>query len=207
MYQQGGANGTLVSPPVDMLNIPQRPAPTPPQAAGQQVTIPDLPPSLPCKTEWLAGLWLQTQAFESPLGKETELFKQNPMQYIGFSKDSRLYRYNSGKTYTDPKVVLDLVTNHSGALVQYLLQDTGMLYFYQDSVAIDSQVCFIVAETHPPYAAGNLILMPPKGTIQGRLIKLYRKVWPPKTAPAKPAPGPAPGPAPTRPQVRYYNQH
>ena len=87
---------------------------------------------------------------------------------------------------------------HSGALLQFLLQDAGMLYIYQERVATDTMVCFIVAETRPPFGAGNMLLMPPKGQVNGRLIKQYKKVWPPK-----PQPQQAPQPAP-RPTYRHF---
>lgn len=180
---------------MDMLNVkpgakpeappsqmPPMPTPEPaPQPA--QVVIPALPPSLPCKTEWLQGLWLLQRVYEAPPGKETESYNANPVQYIGFDKDSRFYRYNGGRAELDPETVYKQITEHSGALLQYLLQDAGMLYLYRDSVATETSVCFIVAETKPPYGAGNLLLMPPKGQITGRLIKVYKKVWPPKAPP------------------------
>ncbi len=194
------SNARPEEPPADMLNLPARPQAATQPAVVAGPAIPPLPPSLPCKAQWITGLWLLQNLYESPAGKESETYALNPMQYVGFGKDSRLYRYNGGRTAMDPKEVLKLVMGHSGALLQYLLQDAGMLYLYQDSVATDSLVCFIVAETHPPYAAGNLILLPPKGAVQGRLIKVYKKVWPPK----KPAPQDTAPRQPGRPTIRHF---
>jgi hypothetical protein len=139
-------------------------------------------------------LWELKNVYESPLGAETEAFNQSPAQYIGFRKDTRFFRYNAGKSRMDPKMVYKTVNEHSGALLQHLLQDGGMLYIYQDSVATDTLVCFVVAETKPPFGAGNLILMPPKGQITSRLVKVYRKVWPPKNQPPPPNPNHKPRP-------------
>ena len=176
------------TPPQGLPPMPKPAAPTPAQTP-QEVAIPALPPSLTCKPEWLYGLWELQHVYESPLGKETQAYNANPVQYISFAqKDSRFYRYNAGRTEIKPEDVVKLMNEHSSAVLQFLLQDAGMLYIYQDSVAADTQVCFIVAETLPPFAAGNLLIMPPKEQIKGRLIKVYKKVWPPKAQPQNPAP-------------------
>jgi hypothetical protein len=193
------AGNKLEKPPQQM---PLMPKAEPPPSQAREVTIPELPPSLPCKQKWLFGLWELKRVFESPLGTETAAYNENPVQYIGFRKDTRFFRYNAGKTRMDPQEVYKIVNSHSGALLQHLLQDGGMLYIYQDSVATDTLVCFVVAESRPPYGAGNLILMPPKGQVAGRLIKIYRKVWPPKVQqPQNPPPGPR-----GRPQRRFNRQ-
>ena len=197
-----GGDAKPVTPPQEM---PALPKPEPVKAAIEEVAIPTLPPSLPCKPEWLFGLWELQHVYESPLGTETEAYKINPVQYVAFQKDSRFYRFNAGRTESKPEDVLKLMTGHSGALLQYLLQDAGMLYLYQDSVATDTEVCFVVAETKPPYAAGNLLLMPPKGQINGRLIKLYKKVWPPKPQPQNRQPQPTPAVRPTIRSTFRYN--
>lgn len=195
----GNGNTKPEQPAQNMPALPQ-PEPVVQAPAVREVTLPPLPPALTCKPRWLFGLWELKAVYETPLGAETDAYNLNPVQYIRFQRDSRFARYNAGRNRMDPQVVIKTINENTGALIQYLLQDAGMLFIYKDSVATETMVCFIVAETKPPFGAGNLILMPPKGQIAGRLIKVYRKVWPPKAQPKPPPPQPQP-----RPGRRIYN--
>ena len=190
------ATNTAPEPPPQ--NMPAMPNPQSPPPAVQEVTIPPLPPALPCRPQWIYGIWELQRLYESPFGTETQAYNLNPVQYLGYGRDSRFYRFNAGKNRMDPVEIYKTMITHSGALLQFLLQDAGMLYIYQERVATDTMVCFIVAETRPPFGAGNMLLMPPKGQVNGRLIKQYKKVWPPK-----PQPQQAPQPAP-RPTYRHF---
>lgn len=178
---QPDAQSKEIEPPKGDVPLPK--PESPPEV--QTGFFPDLPPSTTCPAPYIFGLWELQHVYESPPGSELAAYNANPVQYIGFGKDTRFYKYNAGNVRMHPEVVLRHMKNHTGGVMQYLLEEAGMLYFYQDSVAVETKVCFIVTDTLPPFPAGNMLLMPPKGTTASRLVKEYKKVWP---KPAKAAP-------------------
>jgi len=190
IMQTGNADKP-VEPPKGDVPLPKRESP-PEVSTG---FFPDLPPSTTCPPAYMFGLWELQHVYEAPPGVELAAYNANPVQYIGFGRDTKFYKYNAGNARMLPETVLQYLKNHTGGVMQYLLEDGGMMYFYQDSVAVETKVCFVVTDTLPPFPAGNMLLMPPKGTTTTRLVKEYKKVWP-KPAKAAPLPGnrfPGPG--------------
>ena len=64
-------------------------------------------------------------------------------------------------------------------LQQFVIQKSGMIFFYQNSVAVDSQACFIVASHVGSFLVGQMLMMPPAGQTSVRLVKVYEKIWSP----------------------------
>jgi len=194
----GFAQTQLGSPTGERIIEPSKvEVPVPPAAAqmraGQAPTqgngkTPDsfvrLPPSKTCMVEDMHGLWKLVAIYESPPGSETDAYTLNPMQYIYF-KDNNVYaKYNGGRVERQASDVINQIDSHTVGLLQYVVQDAGLVFFYQDSVAIDTQACFIVTTSLKPFPMGDMLLMPPKGSIKGRLVKEYRRV--PIEPPKKP---------------------
>lgn len=156
---------------------PERVAPLPPppeKPAIAQSTFPVLPPSNPCTIKDLRGLLRLVNVYEDPQAAETVNFRSSPNQYIQFRKDNIFARLNSADANASPKAIASELMKHAGGLLQFLVQDNGFIYFYQNSVAIDVQACFAVANDKVPFKKGQIILMPPKGQITGRLAKVYQ---------------------------------
>jgi len=154
------------------------PPPVPAAAAStpaQQSSIPRLPVSNACKTADVNGLWKLQRVYEEPVDGETTASNVSPVQYLWYKTDGTYGKLNAGTTTLLPKAAMDQISQHAAGLQQYLVQDT---YYYQDRVANEVQACFIVFRASGPFAQGEMLLMPPKGTIKGRLIKQYTKVWP-----------------------------
>jgi hypothetical protein len=138
-----------------------------------------LPPSRPCTAADMVGLWKMMQVYEAPAGIETEAFKANPTQYIYFQPNNVYGRYNAAGPDMSYDQVRDEIAHHAAGLQQYVVQDSGFLFYYQDKIPTDTQACFIVVTAKDPFVVGQALLLPPKGQIQGRLVKGYLKVWKP----------------------------
>lgn len=174
----------VYKPPAQLPAMPK-----PPEAAPVKADIPPLPQSRSCKAPDLIGLWKLAQVFESPPGTEISAFTGNPVQYLLFRPDSFYGRLNAGKTEMPAGAAISNITQHTAGQQQYVAQNSGFVYFYQDSVAVDTQACFIVAKSSDGFTQGQMLLMPPQGKINGRLVKAYSKVW---TPPPPPKPSPKP---------------
>ena len=179
----------LVTPPTQQIQLPAYANPN--QPATHALPPLALPPSNPCKATDLPGVWKLENVYESPSGKEAASFAASPSQYIYFEDNNVFGKYNAPAGNMKPEDIRDQIVQHASGLQQYLMQDKEFIFFYQDRVASGTQACFIVETAQSPFAKGQLILMPPKGTVSGRLVKWYSKIWSPPTPP-KPAPAAAP---------------
>lgn len=163
-----------VTPPKDAAALPVIEKATAPAAA---VSFPDLPPSRVCAREDLRGLFRLVAVYEDPEGEEAASFRASPYQYYGFFRDNVFGRINKQSPDMAPKAIARELSGNASDM-QFLLQDNGFLYFYQNSVAVDVQACFIVANDKLPFKAGQLLLMPPKGQITGRRVKVFESMRP-----------------------------
>lgn len=161
----------------------QAQAPAPQVSIERQPTssldvFPKLPPSTFCTKENLIGMWKLLMVYEVPSGHEIKVYTYNPLQFYVFNSDSRYGRYESvlhAITLSDvKKIALSQISNTQ----QYTLNQSGILYFYKDRIAVDSMACFIVAGNSGPFLSGQLLLMPPKKSTRGRMVKVYQKMFP-----------------------------
>lgn len=140
--------------------------------------FPKLPPSTFCTKENLIGMWKLLMIYEVPSGREIRNYTDHPLQFYVFNADSRYGHYESilhAVTLAEvKKVALSQISNTQ----QYTLNQSGNLYFYKDRVAVDSLACFVVAASSGPFLVGQLLLMPPKKSARGRLVKVYQKMFP-----------------------------
>lgn len=164
--------------PVKAIVPSQLAAPLPPveKPAEAPSVFPALPPSSPCAPTDLHGLYRLVAVYEDPEGTEVSNFRASPNQYIQFRKENVYARLNVAEGNMGRERVKQEIRKHSSGLLQYLVQDNGFIYFYQNSIAVDVQACFKVATEKAPFKVGQIILMPPKGQIQGRLAKIYESM-------------------------------
>ena len=139
--------------------------------------FPPLPPSNFCTKEDLIGIWKLIMIYEVPSGREIELYTQKPLQYFVFEADSRYGEYTSILSATTLKEVRDSVIENQRQIQQYSLNKSGMVFFYKDSTPVDSLACFLVAKTTPPFAKGQLLMMPSEKSARGRMVKIYQKMF------------------------------
>lgn len=174
------------APATEMPRMPDpegKPAPAPTSeagnrlvAAGEQAGIPPLPPSRPCQREDIVGMWRLLNLYEAPTGPETAAMANSPVQYFLFDQDNTYGRLNAGNVQMPAQNVREAIQRSSSSLHQFVLDQAGMLYFYQDSLAIDTMACFIVANSRTPFQPGQMLLLPPEGQAATRLIKVYEHV-------------------------------
>ena len=179
----GVAEPSAIAPPLPVTAAAVSPS-------GVKSSVPPLPVSRPCKQQDIQGLWKLQRVYEEPVGNETVAFNAHPLQYISYEANGIYGKYNGATVAIPPELILAQIKEHAAGLQQYLVQDAGMVYFYQDGVANDTQVCFVVVEKNGSFTDGDMLLMPPKGKISGRLIRHYVKIG------AKPAAAPVPNPPP-----------
>jgi len=146
------------------------------QPAAQAQNFPKLPPSFSCTAGILPGVWKLLHIYQLPVGEEETEFLVNPVQYLLFNTNNTYGKYNAGRNELAPETTRNEITKHVTGLQQYLLDSSGFIFFYQDKTPIDTQACFIVASSQGPFAPGQMLLMPPQGQIQGRLIRVYSRI-------------------------------
>lgn len=166
----------VVKPVSPSLQAPPLPVPEKPAQTVQPSSFPVLPPSRPCIAEDLRGAFKLAAVYEDPAGEEISAFKASPNQYLVFRANSMFLKANMGSENISIEEVMARMREHSSGLSQYLLQENGFVYFYMDSVAVDVKACFIVSSDKLPFKNGQMILMPPKGQSQARVVKLYDRV-------------------------------
>lgn len=143
------------------------------KVVGDPSNFPALPPSESCEPKDLKGLFKLNAVFEEPQAAETMGFQTNPNQYILFHPNTLFMRINVGDEILAPKEVYNKMVEHTENNMQYVLQDNGFVYFYLDRVAVDVKACFVVVKDQSPFKAGQVLLLPPKGQITGRLVHSY----------------------------------
>lgn len=157
----------------------------PPPALIPPAVFPTLPPSRRCTRQDILGIWKLLQVYEQPVDGEMSAFQKSPVQYLTFDDDDTFSHYSAGRSDLSIQGLRDAVKLQKKDLLQYVMGDQGMVYFYKNSVATDTQVCFIVANHLGNFLLGQMLMMPPEGQVQGRLVKVYTKVWQPAPPPKR----------------------
>jgi hypothetical protein len=139
--------------------------------------FPSLPPSSRCTKDLLAGTWKLLALYEVPAGREMQLYIKRPLQFNVFSHDGLYSSYISSWRDIPYQNVKREAFAQKGGPQQFVVKDSGIIFFYKDGIAIDSLACFIVAQNDGPFELGQMLLMPPEQAARGRLVKIYQKVW------------------------------
>jgi hypothetical protein len=157
----------------------------PPPAVGY---FPALPPSRPCVKKDMRSAWKLVQVYENPIGTALAQFNAEPFQYLYFDPDTTIREYKSSQQPLSGMEVKQKMMAQQGTLKQYLVHESGIIYFYQDGVAVDSQACFIVANRQEPFVPGQMLLMPPAPPegqqAASRVVKVFKRIQltPPRRA-------------------------
>ena len=180
----GGAQSDAgEEPPLQLPPVPTAPAiqQSPQVPSGNQVVeayFPELPPSRLCKQKDVLGLWKVGMVYENPTGTELAEFSSSPFQYVLFNQDSTFTMYKGSKAETSETDVYKRLKNRQeGVLQQYVVHESGIVYFYKDGIAYDSYACFIVANKLDPFSVGQMLFMPPPDKATVRMVKAYNKVF------------------------------
>lgn len=197
LAQQAGGFGAQEAAPADALPpLPQGAQPVVPNPADKPVNtttydpatiaaqaraqgFPVLPAARACKREDLIGMWKLDALYEVPSAIEMNNYSISPVQYILFEPNDTFGKLNAGEQSMEIQNVRDEIARQTSGLQQFVIQKSGMIFFYQNSVAVDSQACFISAAHVGTFFVGQMLLMPPAGQTSVRLVKVYEKIWSP----------------------------
>jgi hypothetical protein len=147
------------------------------EATSSLGIFPELPKSSLCTKEKLLGTWKLLIIYEVPHGTELDTYTTLPVQYRVFLSDNRNGEYLGMLRSLTLAQVRNLAIDKQEDLKQYSVNESGRLFFYRNRVAVDSLACFIVEESKAPFMRGQLLLMPPERSSQGkRLLKVYQRV-------------------------------
>ncbi len=181
---EGAVPATVIPAPmvddmVDDFVLPQnKPVPTaqnPGQPKpGEPAYFPQLPPASACLKKDIVGLWRLTRVYETPVHSETQTFAAQPYQYMFFDWEDT-YRQLKNSTAVDEKALVEQFRTAGGDLQQYVVNETGFVYFYTNSVATETMACFIVANQTNEFTLGDMLLMPPAGQSAVRMVKVYER--------------------------------
>jgi hypothetical protein len=170
-------------PPLQMPSVPTAPAaqqtPQMPTGgnAGVEAFFPELPPSRLCRQRDILGLWKMAMVFENPAATELNEYSASPFQYVLFNADSTFGIYKGSKAEDSESNVYKRLSKKGGVLQQYVMHESGVIYFYRDGIAFDSYACFIVADKIDPFSVGQMLFMPPPDKATVRMVKAYTKVF------------------------------
>lgn len=171
----------MTETPQPAQNLPPLPSaaapavPVSPYASG----FPALPPSRPCTRRDILGIWKLLALYEEPAGSKTAEYQNSPMQYLSFDRDSTYGEVRAGRSDLTVQGVRDALVNQAADMPQFVAQESGFVYFYKKSIAVDTQACFIVVTQEGNFMPGQMLLMPPQGQHAGRLVRSYTKIWEP----------------------------
>jgi hypothetical protein len=116
--------------------------------------------------------------YEVPAGREMQGYVTHPLQYFVFDADSRSGEYRSIIRNINLHEVRGLVMSNNDVVRQFTVAESGMIFFYKNSIAVDSLACFIVDVNLPPFRAGQMLLMPPEKASAGvRMLKVYERAY------------------------------
>ena len=137
--------------------------------------FPALPQSRLCNSATVQGIWKLLMVYEVPSGNAINLYTVRPLQYLIFDERSNYGEYIS--TLRDVSL-FDVKRDamFTGTLQQYKVNNSGIVFFYRNSVAADSFACFIVANPKGPFEEGQMLLMPPPTNTKTRMVKVYQKI-------------------------------
>jgi hypothetical protein len=170
-------------------------APAPPSTLPSTNTrnasyFPALPPSKPCTVGDVVGNWKLVQVFEEPQGAASAAFSYEPYQYLSMTAEQTYKSYKNMRAENEPVVLSLLQRTEEDGLKQYVIGDSGVVYFYDEGVVMDTQVCFIVSNPRGQFTVGQMLIMPPApadGNVPSvRLAKVYTRIG---TAAVQPSDG------------------
>jgi hypothetical protein len=148
--------------------------------------FPPLPPSRPCAFSDILGDWKLSNVYEYPAGPEMHDFAARPHQYLQFYQESTYGKYSDPNARKlGPEGVRREIKKDQQGLHQFVVAESGVIYFYNQGVAADSRACFIVANAKEPYVVGSMLLMPPAGQQSARLVKVYIRHVPESAPPPR----------------------
>jgi hypothetical protein len=159
-------------------------SPAPPTAlmSGARASyFPALPPAKPCTLADVVGNWKLVQVFEEPQGAETAAFSYEPYQYLSLTTDQTYKTYkNMSAPLAEEAVPSVLQRTEEDGLKQYVIGDSGVIYFYSEGTVVDTEVCFIVSNARGQFTVGQMLIMPPApadGNVPSvRVAKVYSRV-------------------------------
>ena len=138
--------------------------------------FPKLPESRACERRDLDGLWQMKKVYEVPVGGEAAAFVSQPYQYMLYSRDDTYRQYKSSWEERSDGVVLNrLREQQPEKLQQYVLHESGVVFFYEDGVVTSAWACFIVVNPNEEFVFGQMLLMPPQGQNTTRLLKMFEQ--------------------------------
>ena len=140
--------------------------------------FPKLPPSKVCDKNSVVGVWKLLMVYEVPSGKEIALYTDRPLQYMVFDDDNRYGEYISPlRDVAINEVEKVAITSAGKTIQQYNVDNSGQIFFYKNSIATDSLACFISARNDGAFEIGQMLIMPPEKTANGRkMVKIYQKM-------------------------------
>ncbi len=140
--------------------------------------LPRLPISKLCTKDKIIGVWKLAMLYEVPAGREMKSYVTHPLQYFVFESDSRSGEYRSIIRNINLHQIRDLVMGNIDVVRQFTVAESGMIFFYKNSVAVDSLACFIVDSGTPPFRVGQMLLMPPERAAAGvRMLRVYERAY------------------------------
>lgn len=179
LYAQEAPPAAIAAPaPANSMTLPLPVAPS--QLMPGQTAFPALPPSNPCKKpEEIRGFWRLIKTYETPQGSETKDLADKPHQYLFFAKDTTYRSLKLAQRVRGRQNFYNRFKRVEGEpAFQYVVSDSGFIFFYKDSVVIDTQACFIAAQDFGEFKKGNMLLLPPAPqaaqTASTRLLKVYK---------------------------------
>ncbi len=171
-------------PPLELPALPeeevvqQKPRLPSAMQNSSEAYFPSLPPSRLCTKRDIAGFWRLSMVFENPTGPELSDYSASPYQYILFNNNDTFSMYKSSQgDVADADVLKKMRDRQGGVLEQFVMHESGVLYFYKDGVAYDSLACFIVANKLDPFNPGQMLFMPPPDKATVRMVRVYQKVY------------------------------
>lgn len=140
--------------------------------------FPRLPASKLCTKDKIVGLWKLAMLYEVPAGREMKSYVTHPLQYFVFDADLRSAEYKSIIRNINLREVKSLAMANSDLVRQFVVTESGMIFFYKNSIAVDSLACFIVDVNLPPFRAGQMLIMPPEKAAAGvRMLRVYERAY------------------------------
>ncbi len=170
-------------------------------STAQAAELKRLPQDMrPCVDADMQGLRKLRNVLETTVGPGTAAFNNAPHQYIFFRKNQTFATVSGSVFYPGPKPLNEaLRTAFKNNMHQYVLGESGALYYYKDGKATDAYTCRVVTKPQGNYRQGDMLLITSKAGSKEATVRLYfRPTFQQPGAQPKPGAKPAPKPAPKK---------
>lgn len=128
-----------------------------------------------CYQNDMRGFWKLRRVFETPEGVMAGDFKEFSHQYFYFEGNGIRYDLKSKQEHVDRGKLLQAMKDSKGDdLQQFVVNDSGGLYFYTNRELAGSYYCGIAEESGGPYLQGDMILTPAEGQ-GGSLFTVWQR--------------------------------